>query len=367
MFKQTCKWKQMIYYQSLVVDLQKKLPRNSFETLNFNRADYAKLNSELETVDWSRILSSSSATKCFASFMDVLSSTCSEYVPRKTTSSSSIHKNSFYKSRRPLMRRNTKINTMLSTVNYSKSQKLIDIEHKLMSSHNEERLHYENVAISRIRSDSKYFFGYADKYRKGKKCVGPLDSGTGNNELTSDSKDMCNILQNQYLKIFSTPKISNQIDGINSFFMTDNTNASVPLLDSIKVSTQDVMDAISNMRKNAVAGPDSIPSMLVYKCCDQIAEPLSVCFNMSLEEGYIPDSFKTAAVIPIYKGGEKSKPANCRSVSLISVIMKLLERIVRKAIVNHLDTNMLMNNSQHGFRKGRSCLSALLEVHDINI
>ena len=44
--------------------------------------------------------------------------------------------------------------------------------------------------------------------------------------------------------------------------------------------------------------------------------------------------------------------------------MKLLERIVRKAIVNHLDTNMLMNNPQHGFRNGRSCLSALLEVYD---
>ena len=41
------------------------------------------------------------------------------------------------------------------------------------------------------------------------------------------------------------------------------------------------------------AGPDGIPSMhyhvtiLVYKWCEQIAEPLSVCFNMSLEEGYI--------------------------------------------------------------------------------
>ena len=150
-----------------------------------------------------------------------------------------------------------------------------------------------------------------------KNYIGRCNYGTihtGNNELTSDPKDMCNILQNQYLKIFSTPKISNQIDDINSFFMTDNTSASVLLLDSIKVSTQDVMDAISNMRKNAAAGPDGIPSMLVYKCCDQIAEPLSVCFNMSLEEGYIPDSFKTAA-IPIYKGGEKSKPANYRPVS----------------------------------------------------
>ena len=79
--------------------------------------------------------------------MDVLLSTCSEYVPRKTTSSSSIHKNSLYKSRRPIMRRRTKINKMRSTVNYSKSQKLIrelidiEFEYKSMSSHNEERLH----------------------------------------------------------------------------------------------------------------------------------------------------------------------------------------------------------------------------------
>ena len=63
-------------------------------------------------------------------------------------------------------------------------------------------------------------------------------------------------------------------------------------------------------------------------------------------------------------GGSKSDPANYRPVSLTSVIMKIFERIMRKAIVEHLDNNQLMNKSQHGFRKGRSCISALLEVYD---
>ena len=44
--------------------------------------------------------------------------------------------------------------------------------------------------------------------------------------------------------------------------------------------------------------------------------------------------------------------------------MKMFEKIVRKAIVSLLDVNNLMNNTQHGFRKGRSSISALPSVYD---
>ena len=93
-----------------------------------------------------------------------------------------------------MMRRRTKINKMITSMNYSKTEKiskeLVEIELKLLTSYNEERLHYENVAISKIKSDSKYFFRYADKHRKTKKSIGPLD--TGKDEFTSDPKEMCN-------------------------------------------------------------------------------------------------------------------------------------------------------------------------------
>ena len=226
-----------------------------------------------------------------------------------------------------------------------------------MTSYNEERLHYENVAISKIKSDSKYFFRYADKHRKTKKSIGPLDTGKGE-FTTSDPKEMCNLLQHQYLKVISNPSLSNRIDDVNSFFMMDNSDIEIPLLDSIKVSSQDVKDAIASMNKHSAAGPDGIPSMLLNQCCENIAEQ-SMCFNKSIDQGSIPDFLKTAAVVPIHKGGSKSDPANYRAVSLTSVIMKIFEQIMRKAIVEHLDINQLMNKSQHGFRKGRSCISAI--------
>ena len=57
------------------------------------------------------------------------------------------------------------------------------------------------------------------------------------------------------------------------------------------------------MNKHSTAGPDGIPLMLLNQCCDNIAEPLSVCFNKSIDhhQGSIPDFLKTAAVVQYTK------------------------------------------------------------------
>ena len=73
------------------------------------------------------------------------------------------------------MRRRTQINTMITSMNYSKAEKLskelVEIELKLLTSYNEERLHCENIAVSKINSDSKYFFRYAYKHIKAKNLL----------------------------------------------------------------------------------------------------------------------------------------------------------------------------------------------------
>ena len=75
----------------------------------------------------------------------------------------------------------------------------------------------------------------------------------------------------------------------------------------------------------------------------------------------MPGDWKLANVTPIYKKGSKSEPGNYRPVSLTSVCCKLLESIMRDAITSHLDYSNLINRSQHGFLKGRSCATNLLE------
>jgi len=78
----------------------------------------------------------------------------------------------------------------------------------------------------------------------------------------------------------------------------------------------------------------------------------------------IPEDWKLATVTPIFKKGNRNKAENYKPVSLTSVVCKLFESIIRDNLVYHLETNTLIKNSQHGFRKGRSCLANLLEFLD---
>ena len=57
--------------------------------------------------------------------------------------------------------------------------------------------------------------------------------------------------------------------------------------------------------------------------------------------------------------------SNYRSVALTSHVIKIFEKIIRNHIVKHINENNLFNPNQHGFRSGRSCLSQLLEQHDL--
>ena len=58
--------------------------------------------------------------------------------------------------------------------------------------------------------------------------------------------------------------------------------------------------------------------------------------------------------------GSRNKSENYRPVSLTSVICKLLERLIKDHMVEFLVKHKLLNSSQHGFLKARSCLTNML-------
>jgi len=44
--------------------------------------------------------------------------------------------------------------------------------------------------------------------------------------------------------------------------------------------------------------------------------------------------------------------------------MRTFEKVIKNQLVAHFEDNNLINDSQHGFRKGRSCLTQLLTHYD---
>ena len=102
----------------------------------------------------------------------------------------------------------------------------------------------------------------------------------------------------------------------------------------------------------------------LINCAEEIAPVLKIILSHSLSSCLIPTSFKEAAIIPVFKSGDKSLPSNYRPISLTSVLSKVIEKNIRKQDLTFVYHRGYLNNAQHGFRSGRSCLSALLDVYD---
>ena len=85
---------------------------------------------------------------------------------------------------------------------------------------------------------------------------------------------------------------------------------------------------------------------------------------MSVTSGIVPMDWKKANVTAIFKKGGKAMPCNYRPISLMSHMGKVLESIVRDGVIDHVRRYKLIKDSQHGFSKGRSCLTNLLEFLD---
>lgn len=68
-----------------------------------------------------------------------------------------------------------------------------------------------------------------------------------------------------------------------------------------------------------------------------------------------------ANVIPLFEKGCGEKTGNYMLVSLTSVVGNLLEGISRDMIYMHLVGQGLIRNGQHGFARGRSCLTNMID------
>ena len=177
-----------------------------------------------------------------------------------------------------------------------------------------------------------------------------------NNEYTASSSKMANLLSSQYSFVFSKPSDSPY------YAMVENQD-DVTITD-IEFSEQDIIDAIDELKNTSASGPDGLAAIFLKKCKDSLAKPLFHLWRKCLDQGITPDKLKEAHIIPIHKGGHQGLPANYRPVALTSHIIKIFEKVIRNHIVQFLDENNKFNDSQHGFRNGRSCVSELLIHYD---
>ena len=78
-----------------------------------------------------------------------------------------------------------------------------------------------------------------------------------------------------------------------------------------------VHELLSKLDPNKATGSDGIPGIFLNKCADFMSKPLAHIYRLSLKHGIVPDVWKHAHVVPVFKKGNHSDPTKYRPISLL--------------------------------------------------
>ena len=128
-----------------------------------------------------------------------------------------------------------------------------------------------------------------------------------------------------------------------------------------------VTKLLKELDVNKSMGPDGVhPKLLKFLSQDQSfvnAIVLLLVFRTCITEKCIPEVWKTAIVVALHKKRSMYNPNEYRPVSLTCILCKVYEKLVREYILEGI--KKAISSKQHGFTRGRSCLSNLLETIDV--
>ena len=134
-------------------------------------------------------------------------------------------------------------------------------------------------------------------------------------------------------------------------------------LEDVDITVEDVKERLMKLKTSKSLVPDGLHPRILKELAATIAGPITDIFRKSLQEGILPGDWRIAHVTPIYKKGPKTEAGNYRpSVSLTSILGKVMEGVIRDRVVNHMKENQLFSKDHHGFMTGRSTVTQLLET-----
>ena len=316
---------------------------------NFRRADFNGLREAVCEIhlEWEQ-----SVDESWCSFRDNFMTQQAKFVPCKKVGSTSSQPKWFTREIAAAIRKRKFAYQKLKATNtLANKDKYNRLRRKVKSLVNTAKREEELRIASLCKKNPKEFFGYVNSRKPIRNKIGPLRDT--NSVLQDSDREIADILNYHFSSVFTREAEGNIPEpGITHNGVT---------LENVQCTEADVLSRLDHLNANKSPGPDEFLPRVMKEVSTQVAPHLTAIFNNSLETGEVPSDWKEANVTPIFKKGDRKLPGNYRPISLTSVVGKVLEGIIADRILDHLESNNLLLDSQHGFRRRRSCLTNLIE------
>ena len=315
----------------------------------WRKANVQAMKEDMDCINWTQEISSRSVNNGWEFFKAVVTETMEKNVPLKVRR----NKNRPVWMNRTLLRLIRKKNRLHTNSKKSREPadhlKYLDARKQCKKAIQNAKRNYERMLSK--EKNKRPFNAYVKGKTKSRVSVGPL---LINDTLSSNNCEIANELNQYFSSVFTQEDIS---------YVPESQDVSQgSALRMVEFRRLDIEKKIENLKTPSAPGPDGIPGEFLKSLKTSVSLPLSLIFTASLKESVVPSDWKMANVSPIYKSkGSKSQAGNYRPVSLTSISCKIMESIIRDAIIEHLDRSHMINPSQHGFMKKKSCTTNLIE------
>ena len=192
-----------------------------------------------------------------------------------------------------------------------------------------------------------------------------------NLKQNGDKKTIPSVLHSQGVQFNDDQAIAEKFGSILSSTFGPTSHIHLPQLQPLlhasstepKINLNDLEQALKTCNMNSAPGDDGITNKIISKSPGNIKNFILKIFQISLEIGHIPVSWKAAEITMIHK---KDKPKNefssYRPISLLNCLCKLLEKIINRKLVSWAEDLNLLPPEQSGFRTKRSCQDHILRI-----
>ena len=329
-----------------------KHKENNEKVFNFRKGNYNKFRELLSLINWEDVFRDKTCSEMWAIFKDIIEKIQLECIPKIKLRASTNKKPGWWTSeiQRTIKDKENAYKDLINS-NYNIIQ--LDVFRSIRNKLNKlikKNKRLEQIKISKEIKNPKKFFSYFNSKKKFKSIIKLIRK---DNEIAYNDNHIVEIFNNYFSSIF------NNKNGNDKVKLLDNIEGH--LINNIEINKNIICKYISSLDIGKAAGPDGLSARILKEGMNSISTALDIIFRKSLCTSEVPEDWTIANVTPVYKNGCRESVENYRPISLTSVVCRLLERIIKDSFVSCLQECNIINNSQHGFMKGRSCLTNLLE------
>lgn len=116
--------------------------------------------------------------------------------------------------------------------------------------------------------------------------------------------------------------------------------------------SEEVVEVISRLKNGKATGKDGLTAEMIKYSERTGYEQLTKIMNLAWKTKTIPNGWKVATILPIYKTGDRKVCDNYRGITLLNTSEKIYEGVLSNRLRNQVERKL--DDCQSGFRPARS-------------